>query len=60
MDDRLFVVILEFCRIELALLRFQDVLGKFQHVRYELHVRDVVKIFFHVPNLVGIAQGGSL
>ena len=45
--------------VEVRRLALEDVLGELEHIRLDLHVRNVVEIFLRVPDLVGIAQRGG-
>ena len=49
-------MILEFRRIEVAGLLFDDVLGKIQHVLCDLHILNLIEIFRLIAHLIGVAQ----
>ena len=55
LDHGLFIMVDELCWVEVSRLALEDVLGELEHIRLSFHVRDVVEIFFRVPNLVRIA-----
>src|SRR5271155_2434513 len=58
-DDGFLIAIRELRGVEVRRLALEDVLGQLEHIRLDLHIRNVVEIFFRVPKLVGIAQCGS-
>src|SRR5450759_1438925 len=60
LDHGFLVVICELCRVEVGRLALENMLGQLEHIGLELHVRNVVEVFFRVPKLVGIAQCGSI
>src|SRR5262245_31485848 len=53
---RIFVLIFELLRLEVARLRLHDMGGKFQHVLWDFFIRDIPEIFVLLADLVGIAQ----
>ena len=56
LDDRIFIMVDECARVEIGLLRFQNVLGELKHVGRELDVGDILEILGAVAHLIGIAQ----
>src|SRR5207253_1672973 len=59
LNQRLFVMVLELRRIEIARFGLEDMFGKFQHLARHLDVGDVVEIFLGVTYLVRITQRGA-
>src|SRR5262249_44637729 len=54
--ERIFVLIFELLRLEVARFGFHDVRGQLQHVLWNFFVGDIFEIFILFAYLVGIAQ----
>src|ERR1700686_2268387 len=56
LDNRFLVVINKLRGVEVGRFALEDVLGQLEHIRLDLHFRNVVEIFLRIPDLVWIAE----
>src|SRR5262245_10528715 len=54
--ERIFVLIFELVRLEVARFGFHDVRGQLQHVLWNFFVRDILEIFVLFTHLIRISQ----